>query len=255
MDLKSDILNAKVNQTHLFFLGQAGFVLKSKKQTLLGVDMYLSQCVERAEGHVGFKRLTPQILAPSDIIFDHIIATHPHYDHFDMDAIPILMSNPHTHLYASINCQQEVKRLMMDERNISYIQVGDYIEADDINIQCVPCDHGTGAPDAVGLVITIDGKRIYIAGDTCLRKDYAEVILKAGPFEVMIAPINGAFGNLSETDCVTLCGIIKPKLVIPCHYGTFISHGGNPGLFMDIIQKRMPDQHFLLMAQGEGITI
>lgn len=69
----------------------------------------------------------------------------------------------------------------------------------------------------------------------------------------MIAPINGAFGNLNEEECVKLAEVLNPKIVIPCHYGMFASHGGNPGKFYDIIKNT--DNKFLMMAQGEQYVI
>ena len=44
MDLATRILCAN-NGTFMFYLGQAGYILKSKSGQLLGVDLYLSDCV------------------------------------------------------------------------------------------------------------------------------------------------------------------------------------------------------------------
>lgn len=247
-NLATNILNVK--NSSIFFLGQAGFVFKSKKGTILGVDMYLSHCVERLEGHIGFKRLIPIVLAPGEIVFDYIVATHAHFDHFDVDAIPILMANRHTKLFASMNCEAEVRRLIMTGENISYVQPGSRAVADDIHIEFVSCDHGNAAPDAVGLVITLDKKRIYIAGDTCLHLEWAESLK---PIDIMIAPINGMFGNLNEKDCVQLSKAIAPKLTIPCHYGMFAAQGGNPGLFKEYMEKE--NLSFTLMTVGEQYRI
>ncbi len=259
MSLAENIKSAPLNKTHLFFTGQAGFIVKSKKGTLLGVDLYLSECVERAEGHMGFKRLTPKVLAPDELEFDFCIATHPHYDHFDMDAIPVIMYNHRTKLFASINCEREVERLLMKtpdlDGRISYFKPHDFVTADDIKIDFVPCDHGAGAPDAFGVVLDVDGYKIYLAGDTCFRKDYAEEISNFGPFDIMFAPINGAFGNLNEQECVDLAKIIKPRLLIPCHYGTFAAHGGNPWEFVKNCKRDLPGQKYDLLCIGEHLVL
>lgn len=42
-DVAIKIQSAKLGQTHLFFIGQAGFAFKSSKGTLLGVDMYTAR--------------------------------------------------------------------------------------------------------------------------------------------------------------------------------------------------------------------
>ena len=253
--LAMKILMAKAGETHIFSVGQAGYIIKSGSGQLLGIDMYLSECVERVEGHDGFKRLLPKILDPFDLEFDVIIATHPHFDHFDMDAIPQLMSNERTKLFASVNCEREVKWSDMTKKNITYVKPGDNCVVGDFILEFVNCDHGAGALDAVGVVITVDGKKIYEVGDTCLRLDRIDEYAAKGPFDIMIAPINGTNGNLSEHDCAVLADTLKPKLTIPCHYGMFASHGGNPGLFHKIMSEKYPDNKYLLMAMGEKLTL
>ncbi len=247
-DLAIDILTT--SGPCLSFLGQAGFVFKSKKGTLIGLDMYMSNCLERIDGYVGFKRLLPYVLNPYDLEFDYVIATHPHYDHFDMDSIPLLLSNNKTKLIASLNCQQEVIRLKMDENRVSYFQPGEEILADDIKISFVPCNHGLSAPDAFGVVLEMDGYRIYSVGDSSLDIDINDQMAGA---DIMIAPINGKWGNLSEKDCIELSRRINPKLTIPCHYGMFAMHGGDPGVFKSgMDEAKMP---YYLMAVGETIRI
>ena len=254
-DFAIKVMTAPLGKTYMFSLGQAGYIIKSKTGQLLGVDMYLSECVERIEGNVGFKRLLPKILDPFELVFDVIIATHAHFDHFDMDAIPQLMSNRHTKLLTSITCEREIKRLSMTNDNVAYVKPGDSHTIGDFNIEFVNCDHRTGAPDAVGVVITVDEKKIYVAGDTCLRLDRVDEYAVKGPFDVMIAPINGAYGNLNERECAVLSDALKPKLTIPSHYGMFASHGGNPGLFYKIMTEDYPNCKFAFMSMGEKITL
>lgn len=257
--MKSDfalkVMSASSGKTHLFSLGQAGFIIKSASGQLLGIDLYLSECVERVEGHIGFKRLLPKLLEPFDLQFDCLIATHPHYDHFDMDSIPQMMSNPLTRLFASLECEKEVKRLKMLDERIRYVKPGDRFISGDFTLDFVSCDHGTGAPDAVGAIITVDGKRILETGDTALRLDRVDEYLSKGPLDVLIAPINGAFGNLNEWECAELSKALSPKLTIPCHYGMFASHGGNPGLFYEIMTTQYPNNKIILPAFGESLTL
>ena len=253
-DFAVRVLAAKPGRTHLFFAGQAGFVIKSKSGQTLAWDLYLSDVGERLEGDVGFKRLLPKILLPSELQFDTIIASHPHFDHFDPDAMPILMSDPHTKLYASVDCRKLTEKLSMQNCNTVYMEPGETYHEGDYTLHFVSCDHGTLAPDAVGAVINVDGKNIFFAGDTCLRLDRVEEYLAFGPIDVLIAPINGAYGNLNEHDCACLSKTLAPSLTIPCHYGMFASHGGNPGLFRKYMQEECPDNQYLLMCMGEEYT-
>lgn len=257
LQLVNNIMAVPFGKTCLFSIGQAGYIIKSATGQLLGIDLYLSDCVERTEGHVGFKRLLPKILDASEIKLDILIATHPHLDHFDIDSIPILMGNNATKLYCSTECCKLIKQTRMDyfNKNIEYVKPGDNKKYCDFTIHFINCDHGTGAPDAVGVIIEVDGKRILEAGDTCLRLDRVEEMLQFGPIDVLIAPINGAYGNLNEEECVQLSSCLKPKNTIPCHYGMFASHGGNPGKFYDLMKVKYPELPFVIMAQGERLEL
>lgn len=250
-----NIICSAINQTYLFYIGQAGFIFKSKSGQTLALDLYLSDCGERFEGHIGFKRLLPRILGPQEVAFDYIIATHPHFDHYDVDSMPFLMSNPHTRLFASVDCKKFVDDTALDESRVTYVQPSDTFRAGDFTLHFINCDHGVLAPDAVGVIIEVDGKRIMVAGDTCLRLDRKEEYLSRGAIDIMIAPINGAYGNLDENDCAELSKALQPGLTIPCHYGLFATHKGLPGLFMEMMAEKCPHNKYLLMTMGESIII
>ncbi len=249
----TEILTAKTGRTHIFSTGQAGFIIKSSSGQIVGVDLYLSDCVERLEGHAGFKRLLPKIFSPSEIEFDAVICTHAHFDHFDFDSVPKFLANGRTQLFCSEGCKTLTEKLMLNyhEEQIHYVKPGDVATVEDFQIKFVNCDHGAAAPDAVGVVLNVDGKIIYEAGDTRLRTDRANEI-PDNP-DVLIAPINGAFGNMNESECVTLSELLRPKITIPCHYGMFASHHGDVGKFFDLMtEKNLP---FLIMRQGERYTL
>lgn len=251
--LAERIMMAPLGKTHLFSAGQAGFILKSAAGEILAIDLYLSECVERLEGHHGYRRLLPQILLPGELEFDAVICTHPHLDHFDVDAVPGLIANHRTKLLCSVDCEKLVHQLNLDyyRDQITYVAPKDTLTVGSFVIDFVDCDHGTGAPDAVGVIVTVDGKTVYETGDTCLRLDRA--ISLPRDLDVLIGPINGAYGNMNEEELPQLAELLRPGVTIPCHYGMFASHHGDPGRFYDIMkEKKLP---CLLMQLGEGIVL
>ena len=245
------ILSAPITNTHLFYIGQAGFVFKSKSGQTLALDLYLSDCGERFEHSLGFKRLLPRILGPQEIVFDYIIATHSHFDHYDVDSMPFLMSNHHSHLFASVSCKKYVDEAVLDENRVSYVKPFDSFKAGDFTLFFTTCDHGLLEPDAVGVIIEVDEKRIFMAGDTCLRIDRQSEFLSRGPLDILIAPINGEYGNLNEEECAELSRALQPHLTIPCHYGLFARHKGLPGLFMEKMKEICPERQYTVLTMGE----
>ena len=235
----------------LFSTGQAGFIIKSASDQLLAIDLYLSNCVERLEGHKGFKRLLPQILDFSTLTFDFIVCTHPHLDHFDIDAVPEMVSKG-SKLFCSVDCEKLIKQMQMEyySSSITFVAPGDHYQAGDFDITFVNCDHGAGAPDAVGVVVKVNGKTVYEIGDSCLRLDRVdEIKAVAGAVDVLISPINGMYGNMNSDETAELATVLKPGITVPCHYGMFASHGGDLKRFYDVMtEKKLP---MLIMQQGE----
>ena len=103
-------------------------------------------------------------------------------------------------------------------------------------------------------MIEADGKRIYVAGDTCYREDYFTNPSVFG-VDLFIMPINGAFGNLNEHEGAKAAGIIKAKLTIPCHFWCFAGHFGNPQIFIDEMDQNYPTLKYNLMRVGETVEI
>lgn len=237
--------------TYLTFTGQAGFIIESESGYRIGIDLYLSDCCNR---YFGFKRLMPYLYDPTSLELDLLIATHAHYDHFDPDSIPLIMANSKTKLLCAKDCYQEAERLHLDQSRITYLARGEVFEQCEIEIKAMPCDHGAQTPDAIGLLIEIDGKRIYIAGDTCFREDHFQSP-ELQNLDVMIMPINGAFGNLNESEGAKAAGMVKPRLTVPCHYWNFAQHFGNPHLFIEQMEKNCPELSYNLMRQGETVKL
>lgn len=247
-DFATRVLSSK--GTSVFSVGQAGFIIKSSNGQLLAIDLYLSNCVERIEGHKGFKRLLPEILDDKSLSFDVVICTHPHLDHFDVDSVPEMISKG-SKLLCSVDCEKLVESLNLSyyKEQIQYVQPGDSFEVGDFYVEFVNCDHGVGAPDAVGVIVTVDGKTIYEVGDSCLRLDRTNEIRKT--IDVLIAPINGEYGNMNSEDAVRLGEAIHPKIIVPCHYGMFASHGGDLKRFYDLVTKKA--MNAVIMQQGEEL--
>lgn len=248
-------LKTVTGKTELYWFGQAGFVIKSAEGKLLGIDLYLSECVEPVEGHVGYHRLMPQIVDPAELGLDVIIATHFHRDHFDIDAMPQLMANGKTKLFCAYDCQDDVDRLRIDKKRVQYVKPSESYDYADFHIDFIQSDHGAGAPLETAPIVTVDGKHILEVGDTSLHLDWKEEYLKEGALDVLIAPINGTYGNLNEQENVTLTKALQPKLTVPCHFGMFASHGGHPGLWKELLEEQLPEQQYKIFTMGEGIRI
>lgn len=234
----------------VFFLGQAGFVFKTSQGRLAVIDPYLSDCCHR---YFGFKRLMPYLLAPNELTFDLLLVSHAHYDHFDPDSVPQLMANSRTQLIGALDVRAECERLGITDR-LTFLEKNQSVSSCGFDVTALPCDHGKDTPHALGLLLEAEGKRIYYMGDTAYRSDILEDA-RLQHTDLLLLPINGAFGNLNETEAAQVVATLRPKLAIPYHYWNFAQHGGDPQLFMREMERLCPDQPYLLMRQGEGLLL
>ena len=249
MNLHYRIDNAKIklNEIAIFWLGQAGFVIKDHFGNMMAIDPYLSDCGERIKG---FKRMTPKLIAPGELEPDIYITTHIHFDHFDIDAIPIVAVCPRTKFYGPKSCVEKYLSLGINKNRVYLLECGTEIMEKEIWIKAVYADHGELAPDAIGLLLIINGIKLYFSGDTAYRPELMKEIINFQP-DIAFLSVNGKFGNLDSTEGAKLASHIGAKIVIPCHFWTFIEHGGDPLLFRDEMKQYAPRSIVKFMYQGE----
>jgi L-ascorbate 6-phosphate lactonase len=234
----------------LFWLGQAGFLVKNSKDELLTIDPYLSNAVERI---CGLKRLMMPVMEQEELNPDFILISHEDEDHLDMDIIPeIMQRNSKTLLFVPEIAWNNCKEKGVDENRLIHFDKGTKANAGNYRVEAVFADHGDHAPDAIGMLIETDGIMLYFTGDTsfqCERMKY----VASKTIDVLVLPINGEYGNLNSTEAVDLVNLVKPALTIPSHFWTFIRHGSDPYLFDREMRLEAKDHQFHFMCQGEMI--
>jgi len=158
---------------------------------------------------------------------DYLFVTHEHQDHFDQGAIKQL-TGENTVLVTNKRCGD-----MLGYGKI--MANGDTYEiADGFTVEAVPAYNTTEANKKFhpkgrdnGFVLTIDGLRIYIAGDT---EDIPEMAA-IKDIDIAFLPCNQPF-TMTPDQLVNAAKMVKPKVLFPYHYGdTDVS--GIPALLKD----------------------
>jgi L-ascorbate 6-phosphate lactonase len=239
----------------IFWLGQAGFVYKSPGGMVVYVDPYVTDFVARALPDVmwGFKRITPCPIELDEVEADLVVSTHEHQDHLDQDAIPTLLKNPRTRFVGSPDCRPIYQQRGVPESRYDIIKPGQAVQHGDFSVTGVYADHGEGTPHAQGVILTSGALKVWQVGDTAYRPERWQDIF-ALHVDVIVPPINGAFGNLSGVEAAKLAHDAGARVAIPCHFWTFAEHGGNPAEFLDACKEYAPEVKALLMAYGEGFV-
>ena len=144
---------------------------------------------------------------------DYIFVTHEHGDHFDKEAIKQLSSD---------NTQLVTNKRCADMLGYGKVMAnGDALTLDDISIEAVPAYNTTEGRQQFhpkgrdnGFIITIDGLRIYVAGDT---EDIPEMA-NIKDIDVAFLPCNQPY-TMTTDQLVKAAKIVKPKVMFPYHYG------------------------------------
>ena len=142
-----------------------------------------------------------------------ILITHEHKDHFDREAIACVRT-PATSIYSNTAVYNMF-------RNSIPLKNGDsIIYAPDIKIEAVPAYNYTEGRTQFhpqgrdnGYILTLDGLRIYIAGDT---EDIPEMeAIK--DIDIAFLPCNQPY-TMTVDQLVKAAKTIKPKVLFPYHY-------------------------------------
>lgn len=228
----------------LFSLAQAGFVVKTSAGTTLAIDPYLTDSVERL---AGFPRLISAPLSPEALAVDYIAITHNHPDHLDPDALPAWAKMEMRFIVAP-DCVAPLREAGIADERVTILREGYHRVFRDLSIRATYADHGELAPDAVGFIIETDGITLYNVGDSGFAPERMLAGLPA--VDVMIAPINGAYGNLNEEEACQLAALVRPRWLVGSHTGMFEVHGGDPARFLQLAST-LQGIEALAMQPGE----
>ena len=233
----------------LFYLAQAGFYFKTASGTTVCLDPYLGDCCERM---FGFKRMVPAPLAASELRADFLVATHAHADHLDPDLLERVKLEPGTRFVGSPDCLPAYRQAGLADGRFTILAAGESKVIDGVGFRAVYADHGELAPEAGGFLLTLDGLTVYATGDTAYCPERLMASLGSVEVDILIEPINAAYGNLGHENAVRLAALVKPRVVIGSHFGMFIEHGGDPGAFLACARQTLPETvTAVVMAPGE----
>ena len=144
---------------------------------------------------------------------DYIFVTHEHADHYDAAALKTLSADK-TQLVMNKRCAD-----MYGSGEV--MANGDKLQLADVSVEAVPAYNSTAGREQFhpkgrdnGYILTIDGLRIYIAGDTEDIPEMAQI----KDIDIAFLPCNQPY-TMTLDQLVRAAKVIKPKVLFPYHYG------------------------------------
>ena len=141
-----------------------------------------------------------------------------------------------------------------NDSDIQIIHEGETVTHGDVSLTGVYADHGDLAPEALGVVVQSGDIRVWQVADTAYRPERWQDVFSLG-IDVIIPPINGAYGNLNGEEAARLAALTGAKIIIPTHFWTFVEHRSDPYAFAEYCRTYVPNAEVRWMTQGEGTLI
>jgi L-ascorbate metabolism protein UlaG (beta-lactamase superfamily) len=162
---------------------------------------------------------------------DIILITHEHYDHCSPGDVAKIQKDD-TVIVATPDCAEKLKG------NVKRVQPGDTLSVEGIQVEAVP-SYNTNKkfhPQGnqwVGYIFTVNGKRIYLAGDT----DYIPE-MKNIKCDIALLPVSGTYVMTAE-EAVQAALDINPQVAIPMHYGSIVGEERDAEKFASALKGKL----------------
>ncbi len=212
------------------WLGQSGYLFESDGQRLL-IDPFYSDIVETRQG---LKRLMAPPIPLLELRPDVIFITHNHLDHFDPVALPELhRAFPGARIVGPESVMQQALELEFNRDLLVPMPKGVSHRFGAFSLGATPAYHSD--PTAVGCLLDVEGRCIYLSGDTLLTETLVDEIRAAGSgsIDYVFIVINGKLGNMTLAEATYVVKDLHPRLAVPMHYGMFAENTADPHAFAD----------------------
>jgi L-ascorbate metabolism protein UlaG (beta-lactamase superfamily) len=160
---------------------------------------------------------------------DLVLISHLHRDHLDLASLRRLP--PSTPLIVPRGAVRWTSK--GGAQQVREIGRGETISIDGIEVTAVPAVHDgyrdfhRGSEiEPLGYVVESAGRNVYFAGDTDLFPEMSDL----GPIDLALLPIWGwgpsvGTGHLDPERAAMALPLIRPRLAVPIHWGTFYPVG------------------------------
>jgi L-ascorbate metabolism protein UlaG (beta-lactamase superfamily) len=223
------------------WLGHAAFLMEGRDKVL--VDPFLTG--------------NPKASTSSDKVeCDLICVTHGHADHLG-DALEIARRTG-APIASIVEMSMYIERCDLESTGFN---LGGTARVKNTDITMVPAFHSSsiGAPGLefsaampVGLVID-SGKPIYHAGDTCVFSDM-KLIGELYKPEVALLPTGGFF-TMDPLQAALAVSLIRPKIAVPMHYGTWEPIDSDPKEFERLVKEKAPEVRVEILEPGQSLEV
>lgn len=188
----------------------------------------------------------------------HIVITHGHGDHIG-DTLAIAEATGATVISNYDLCMYLASKGL---KKFEPMNTGGTVDLGPFSVTLVRADHsaglveaGVGFPlgSANGAIIKAKGeKTLWHMGDTDIFSDMA-LLSEIHGVEICICPIGDRFTMGGKVAALAMTRFVKPKLAVPCHYGSFPIIDQSADIF--VVGLKGSDVQAVVPKKGEAVTL
>lgn len=243
----------------LWWLGQAGFLVKSPAGKLVVIDPYLSNSAKAIGEHGGLNldRLVPPPISPEEMVgVDLYAITHSHVDHLDPQTLAGYRAGGGTGPYlAPAETAEKLRELGVPEDQILTTWPNRCHTVGDLRIRATFALPFSGDDlTHVGYLLRVDGGPcVYFTGDTAYHELLAAAVGPHKP-DILVTVINPAFRNMGPIEAARLAKELDVALAIPCHYDMFPDNSLPPQLLRTNMIVEGIGERYRQLEHGQPFT-
>lgn len=176
---------------------------------------------------------------------DIVFITHDHFDHYSEEDIDKVI-NENTTIIIPEELLTKILRKGINKNAVITVESNKEYMVQGIKFETIPAynTNKTFHPkenDWVGYIITLDGIRYYIAGDTNITEENRKV-----KCDVAFVPVGGTY-TMDFKEAAQLINEIQPKIAVPIHYGSVVGTKQDATNFIKLLHSSI--KGIILMKQ------
>lgn len=168
---------------------------------------------------------------------DIVFITHSHYDHYSEEDLKKVIKD-NTIIIIPSDLEEKVLEFGFDKENIIVVKPNEEHNVFGLYFKTIPAyntnkNFHPRSNNWVGYIIKYNNYTYYIAGDTDITEENKKV-----KCDVAFVPIGGTY-TMNKEEAAKLINKIKPKIVVPIHYGLIVGTKEDAILFTKLIDNNI----------------